>query len=274
MTKRAADALVLPTSKAQAKYLIRKEAEEEDSPPRVLNTQAPPAAAKEEETCRPYVGRDVKIRGELLGAKGWKNATVAGMEKGCKWARREAGETLASINSGGGRWWMLRIETRDGQHVIATVKDLQGKDYKLVPLAADDPRAVAAAQAKDQARAAQAELAEAATQQAANEAEWAHVKDRLGWVYLHEPPAQFQSAFLQEKNHHHMLAWLQTAIWGDVERSVGVKSLNKIHGQNCRSLGVSHQYAKQCLDRERTMFPKTWESRVNDLESYKILETA
>lgn len=161
-----------------------------------------------------------------------------------------------------------------GQRIDATVKDLQGKDYKLVPLAADDPRVLAAAQAKDEARAQEAQEAAAAQSRAAEEAKWAHVRDRLGWVYLHEPPVHFQRAFLDEANHHHMLAWLQTASWGDVERAVGVQALNKIHGQSCRALGVSHQYAKQCLDRERTTYPKTWASRVSDMESYKILDAA
>jgi hypothetical protein len=83
MSKRlAADAsLVLPKSKAQAKYAIKREAEDDGTVP-TLSTQAPPAAAKEEEVCQPYVGREVKVRGELLGAKGWKAATVSAVVKG------------------------------------------------------------------------------------------------------------------------------------------------------------------------------------------------
>jgi hypothetical protein len=147
------------------------------------------------------------------------------------------------------------------------VKDLQGKDFKLAPLVADDPRVLAAELAKAEARAAQAEQAEAAKQLAAEAANWAHVKARLGWEYLHEPPVRFQRCFLEKKNRHHMLAWLQTASWGEVERSIGVKALNQIHGQNCRSFGVSHQFAKQCLERERTSSPTAWASGVRDLES-------
>ena len=137
-------------------------------------------------------------------------------------------------------------------------------------------KALRRATAQEAKRAAQkaeaARRAAAAAEAKAIEAPWAHVRERLGWTYLHEPPSKFTHVFLKEENYHHLLAYLETVDWDDLKKSVSAKTLNKLHGQPRRCLGISHHVAKEFLNNYRTRVPERWRSKCLDLASYAILD--
>ena len=149
-----------------------------------------------------------------------------------------------------------------------------------MPIDASHPRFAVETQLKTQqkdARAAEKQRCQQAEADLrANQQKFEHVRTRLGWTYLHEPPERFLTEFLEIKHRHHLLAYLKLTDWTQIMNEVSKKVMNSIHGRSCRELGCSHAYAKQALDSQRTnkWGQRDWVAKCHDLSSYSILDAA